>query len=213
MFGLLESLMLFFLGFMSFPPLFWSTLQRHPGVLRLFKTLPANESMFDSHAFHLEIKGLLFHLFLTLIETCSTQACFWSPRLMPISVWLYEFQHQESLHLTQQALGESLRQCWLGGCGVCCPDDGSALRAGVPAQPLHREPHLLHRSVFVSGLQSETRYDISVLPLSASPYKNKIQPACGECWQRKIYMRSIPRSVIVLFFWAWRILYYYARRV
>lgn len=26
----------------------------------------------------------------------------------------YEFQHQESLQLTQHGLGESLRQCWLG---------------------------------------------------------------------------------------------------
>lgn len=48
------------------------------------------------------------------------------------------------------------------------------LRAGVPVQPLHTACLFSHIAVFVSGLQSETSYDISVLPLRASPYKNKI---------------------------------------
>lgn len=52
--------------------------------------------------------------------------------LRPLSfeIWLYDFQHQESLHLTQRGPDESLRQRWRGSCSVCRPDDNSAMRPG-----------------------------------------------------------------------------------
>lgn len=53
-------------------------------------------------------------------------------------------------------------QRWLGGCGVCCPDDGSAMRAGAPTWPLHCDPRFAF-SILVClwiSMESQSSYDV-----------------------------------------------------
>lgn len=90
----------------------------------------------------------------------------------PDLLLFYEFQHQESLHLTQQGLGESLRQCLLGGCGQ--------MMALLWGQEVHRDPPtsscVQHRSVSLNW-DCNLRLGLRLIYTD----KNTIKPAL-VCW-------------------------------
>lgn len=137
--------------------------------------------MFGSPFEAKESPNLYFVLYSVLTENLRATCLFLCPFLLRLDLM--------SL-LTQQGLSDSLSQCWVGGCGVCCPHDCSARSARAVILLFY----LQHQYIFKLRMRSKISFEIILCVTFFFFYGNKIWPAHG-C-QRKSHITQIGYCVV-----------------